>query len=91
MAALGALLRVYVSKECKLKMLRNKSYSNLRVINSVSTTSPLTKPGLCLLASKSGTPIRLLEYPRFTSDFSVPDSVCNDRTAPIVPFWVVSK
>ena len=45
--------------ECIIKMLRNKRYSNLRLLISLSTTFSLTKPDLSLLASKSGTPMRL--------------------------------
>ena len=48
-----------VCRDCRLKMLRNKRYSNLRLLNSLSTTFSLTKPDLSLLASKSGTPMRL--------------------------------
>ena len=70
-------------RHCTLKMLRNKRYSNLRLIKSLSTTFSLTKPDLSFLASNSGTPMRL-----WVSKFYLRFFGC---IALINPSWVFSK
>ena len=70
---------------CRLKLLCNKRYPSLKLKNSISTTLSPTKPDLYLLASKSGTPVRLWLYVlpptfRYRTQYAMTATHCSHRS-----------